>query len=537
MRLGIIIIFSAVLLGALRTAAQSGGGEDLFSSFRAPVPETQIDKLVLARVKKAGHQPQFCTDHVFLRRAYLDITGTLPTADDARRFIEDKSFNKRMRLVDELLNSDAYADYFAMKWCDVLRVKAEFPVNLWPNAAQAYHRWIRTSLRDNKRYDKFVREMLVCSGSNYRVGQVNFYRAMQSRTPEGVASAVALTFMGCRTAHWDAGKLEGMTAFFSEIGYKPTHEWKEEVVFWDPNQPFTTITNAAAQMEEYRKRRKAVFPDGSSVTLPFGQDPREIFAEWLISEKNPWFATIYVNRVWAWLMGRGIIHEVDDIRSDNKPSDMELLKHLRSEFIAGGYDMKKLKRSILASRVYHLTSVYDGDRQAELEAIFAYYPMRRMDAEVLIDAINQVTGSTELYTSAIPEPFTFVPSNKPAVALPDGSITSSFLEMFGKPARATGMDNERVNRLSDTQKRHLLNSSHIRNKIEKGTITQRILNGKMKRQQAIDELYLTILSRYPTTEEIAWINNYVTESKLKEQDAGFDVAWALINSDEFMYKH
>jgi hypothetical protein len=237
------------------------------------------------------------------------------------------------------------------------------------------------------------------------------------------------------------------------------------------------------------------------------------------------------------MMGRGIVHEVDDIRRDNKPANMELLKHLCSEFTDSGYDMKKLFRYILTSQTYHLSSVYDGKNEAELKPIFAFYMMRRMDAEVLIDAINKVTGSTELYTSAIPEPFTFVPANQPAVALPDGSITSSFLEMFGKPARATGMDNERINKFSATQKRHLLNSTHIRNKIEKGDVLSKIYGSKMKSQQIIDELYLTILSRYPTTEEISWINSYVASSKLDQRNVGIDVAWALINSDEFLYKH
>ncbi len=534
---GVTRLLPAFLVCFLTLGLRGDSVRDVFDALWAPVPETRIDKIVFREFKKTGHTPRYCTDHVFLRRACLDITGTVPTAEEARRFIADKSFNKRIKLIDRLLQSDGYADYFAMRWSDILRVKAEFPVNLWPNAAQAYHYWIRTSLRDNKRYDRFVREMLVSNGSNFRVGPVNFYRAMQSHTPDGIASAVALTFMGCRTSYWDAEKLEGMAAFFDEVGYKPTREWKEEVVFWDPNKPFNTLTNAPAQMEEYRRKREAVFPDGRKVTLPHDTDPRELFANWLISDKNPWFATIYVNRAWSWLMGRGIIDEVDDIRSDNKPSNMTLLKYLRQEFISSGYDMKKILRLILTSRCYHLTSIYDGDEEMRMATLFAFYPLRRLDAEVLIDAINKVTGSTELYTSAIPEPFTFVPANKPAVALPDGSITSSFLEMFGKPARATGMDNERVNKISDTQKRHLLNSSHIRNKIERGENLSRIINGKLKRQLMIEELYLTILARYPTTEECAWINSYIAESKLSDRNAGIDVAWALVNSDEFVYKH
>ncbi len=533
---GIHKIFWAALLIAWSASAQREEG-DLFTSNRAPVPESKIDKLVLAKVKKAGVQPKFCTDQVFLRRAYLDITGTVPTAEEARRYIEDKSFNKRIKLIDTLLASDAYADYWTMKWCDVLRVKAEFPVNLWPNAAQAYHYWVRSSIRDNKSYDKFVREMLVSNGSNFRVGPVNFYRAMQVRSPEGIASAVALTFMGTRTDHWPPQQLKDMAAFFSEVSYKETREWKEEVVFWDPNKAFNTLTNPVSQMAEHQERKEAVFPDGRRVKLPYGEDPRVIFADWLISEKNPWFATVYVNRAWDWLMGRGIIHEVDDIRRDNKPGNLDLLKYLSADFVKSGYDMKYLLRSIMISQTYHLASVYEGEREQELAPLFAFYQVRRMDAEVLIDAINKVTGSTELYTSAIPEPFTFVPANQPAVALPDGSISSSFLEMFGKPARATGMENERINRISDTQKRHMLNSTHIREKIEKGSNLSKIFGSKMKQPQIIEELYLAVLSRYPTSTEIEFINNYVTITKLSLRDAGFDVAWALINSDEFMYRH
>ena len=178
-----------------------------------------------------------CSDAVFVRRVYLDVIGTLPTAKEAREFIQDPDTkNKRRRLIDRLLERDEFAEYWAMKWGDILRIKAEFPVNLWPNAAQAYHRWVRASIAENKPYDKFARELLTSSGSNFRVGPVNFYRAIQNRTPEGIATAVALTFMGARAEAWPKDRLPGMAAFFSQIGYKPTREWKEEDVFWDPLQ-------------------------------------------------------------------------------------------------------------------------------------------------------------------------------------------------------------------------------------------------------------------------------------------------------------
>ena len=165
------------------------------------------------------------------------------------------------------------------------------------------------------------------------------------------------------------------------------------------------------------------------------------------------------------------------------------------------------------------------------------YPMRRLDAEVLIDAINKVTGTTDLYTSAIPEPFTFIPANKPAIALPDGSITSSFLELFGRPARATGMENERVNKPLPPQRMHLLNSSHIQRKLEDGPMLKALLNPNRKQPEIIEELYLTFLSRFPTPSEAARVESYIKTGVVKGREAGLDLAWALINSDEFMYRH
>ncbi len=204
-----------------------------------------IDELVFARLERCNVQPAaVCSDGVFVRRAYLDIIGTLPSGYEAREFLLDRSPGKRRALIDRLLARDEFADYWAMRWSDVLRIKAEFPINLWPNAAQAYHRWVRTCLKDNVPYDQMVRQMLTASGSNFRVPPVNFYRAMQNREPAGIAQTVALTFMGTRADKWPKEQLAGMAAFFTKVGYKSTAEWKEEIVFFDPGK-----TNAAATNE------------------------------------------------------------------------------------------------------------------------------------------------------------------------------------------------------------------------------------------------------------------------------------------------
>jgi len=490
------------------------------------LPGNPIDRICAGKLSGLGVKPVICSDAVFLRRVFLDVIGTLPTATETREFLQDQDRNKRGVLIDRLLERDEFAYYWAMKWSDVLRVKAEFPVNLWPNAAQAYHHWIMTSLRENKPYDQFVREMLTANGSNFRVGPVNFYRALQNKTPEGIAATVALTFMGARVESWSSKDyLPGMAVFFSQISYKPTREWKEEIVFWDP--------------EKALPPREALLPDGKKIkTLPPDQDPRAIFADWLITPKNPWFTASLVNRVWAWLMGRGIVHEPDDFRPDNPPVNPALLEYLQKEFIASRYNLKYLYRLILTSRTYQTSSIIPKSEVPDkVEANFGFYPLRRLDAEVLIDAINRVTGMSDLYTSAIPEPFTFIPENKPAIALPDGSITSPFLELFGRPARATGMDNERINRLMPTQSMHLLNSSHIQRKLEKSPTLKMILKSKPKPNDKTEELYLAILSRFPTPEELKQAEAYAKSGIVKGNDVWIDLMWALINSDEFLYRH
>jgi hypothetical protein len=494
------------------------------SPFEGPAvqaPRNRVDELVLGRLKQMGIEPaRLCSDAVFVRRAYLDVIGTLPTAQEARAFLQDESPAKRSALIDQLLARDEFADYWAMKWGDLLRVKSEFPINLWPNAVQAYHRWIRTSLAENLPYDRFVRELLTASGSNFREPQVNFYRAVQSREPPALARAVALTFMGTRAESWPPERLAGMAAFFSQIRYKPTGEWKEEIVVLDPE----------------RTAGSPVFPDGTPARVSPGQDPREVFADWLVSPKNPWFSRNIVNRVWSWLLGRGIIHEPDDIRPDNPVSNPELLAFLEQELVAARYDLKHVYRVILTSQVYQLSSIPRTAR-AEAAASFAFYPLRRLDAEVLIDAICQVTGTTEQYSSPIPEPFTFIPEDQRSIALADASITSAFLETFGRSPRDRGLESERNNRPTADQRLHLLNSSHIQQKIQQSTTLRALVPPGGKPREAIESLYLTMLSRFPTDEEAKTAQAYVQATPGNRAAAVADIVWALINSAEFLYRH
>jgi hypothetical protein len=512
------------LLSAL--GAQEGGARVVapFEVDAGFAPANQIDSLVLTSLRQHGIQPaNLCSDAVFIRRVYIDVIGTLPDPPAVRTFLQDRRPTKRAELIDALLQREEFADYWSLKWCDLLRVKSEFPINLWPNAVQAYHRWIHDAIRENRPYDQFIRELLTSSGSNFRVPAVNFYRAVQQRDPAAIADAVALTFMGVRTASWPEARRRGLAAFFSRIAYKETAEWKEEIVCLNPAPP-------AGPLE-------ATFPDGTTVTIPPEEDPRRVFADWLVAKNNPWFARNIVNRIWAWLLGRGIIQEPDDIRPDNPPVNPELLAYLEKELVNGNYDLKRIYRLILNSRTYQQSFIPASDRP-EAETLFACYGVRRLDAEVLADALDWIAGEGEDYSSAVPEPYSFIPRQERSIALADGSITTEFLEMFGRPARDTGLESERTESPTTEQRLHLLNSSHVQQKLARSQRLRgliRAANGDQER--LIRGVYMTLLSRDPTTTELAAAEEYVKTPGLNQDQATQDLAWALVNTKEFLYRH
>ena len=518
-----IIRLLALLLLAVSVRAASP-----FESPGSLTPaNNKIDTLVLARLQALKLTPaNLCSDAVFVRRVYLDVIGTLPTASEAQQFILDQKPGKRAALIERLLVREEFADYWAMKWGDLLRIKAEFPINLWPNAAQSYHRWIHDAIRSNCPLDKLARELITASGSNFQNPPVNFCRAMQSKTPAGIAQTVALTFLGERAENWASNDLANLAVFFANVGYKATDEWKEEIVFFNLASTNPGALNGSP--------KKAVFPDGLRVTISPDRDPRAVFADWLV--KNPQFARNFANRAWSWLFGLGIVQEVDDFRPDNPPSNPELLAYLAGELAGSGYDMKQLFRLILNSRTYQLSSVLPGKNPAAAMN-FALYPLRRLDAEVLIDAIDHIAGTNEKYSSAIPEPYTFIPDNLRSIALPDGSITSSFLDMFGRPSRSTGQESERNNRISAGQKLNLLNSGEMQRKVVNSRMVEFQTTGNRQIPDIISGVYLGLLSRYPTAEEQETLQAYFKKFGTSRRQPTVDLVWALINSMEFIYRH
>ncbi len=493
-----------------------------------PAAANPVDAAVASALEAAGARlAEPCTDEVFVRRVYLDMLGTLPRPAETEAFLRSRSVGKRAALVDELFEREEFADYWSLKWGDLLRIKSEFPINLWPNAVQAYHHWVREAIRTNMGYDRFARALLTGSGSNFRDPPVNFYRAVAARDPASLASAAALTFMGTRLGSWPAEARADMAAFFSRVAYKKTLEWKEEIVYPDPR----ASGSIAARL-----------PDGRTVTVPEGADPRAAFASWLTEPDNPWLARALANRVWFWLLGTGITEPADAIPrgADGRPASAGpgegLLRALEAELRRSGWDLRSLYRLILTSRTYQQSAV-GGSADVPAALAFARYTVRRLDAEVLADALTWIGGVGPSYSSPIPEPFTFIPSSQRTIALADGSITSAFLVRFGRPARDTGLLGERNNSPSKDQALYLLNSSEVRKRIDSSPVLKSAYAlPASQRAEQVRRIYLALLSRGPTPEEEGLVARYY-ESAGDARQAARDLAWALVNSKEFLFRH
>ncbi|MBO4633139.1 MAG: DUF1553 domain-containing protein [Lentisphaeria bacterium] len=506
----------------------------------APVVE-KADRILEARRKKFRF-PVIgrASDAVFLRRSYLTAAGRIPTLEETKTFLGSTDPAKRAKLIDSLLESPDHADLIAMRFADMLRIKSEFPVNLWPNAVQAFHYQLRLDIFRNRPYSEMAFEMLTASGSNFRVPYANFFRGSGDRTPAGLAKITALTFMGVRTEKLPEERRRAFEAFFSRIRYKSSSEWKEEFVFTSPEEC----------------RLKAWLPGAGSFTIDSpGEDPRRVLAQALIADRNPYFARAFVNRAWSWFFGKGLIDPVDDISPeagfgtlvlrrmglDSAPESEvlpELLDLLTEEFRRSNYNMRHLFRLIMNSGAFHAASVVPPEIRQQTEKYFLSYPVRRLEAELLSDSLGVLTGNYGRYTSVIPEPFTFLPSGTRAVQIADGSISSAMLELFGRPSRDSGKISERNNRITGAQRLYLLNSNVVYRRLSAlGWKTAKSCKWDLKRK-GITTIYQMVLSRHPVPLEKKWIMDY--QRALPQKQRGHvwpDLFWVLVNSKEFLYHH
>ena len=513
------LIFMLISAMTLFMQTQSVSAQDFSKSV------SRLDALVEnCLIKNHLTASDLCPDEIFIRRLSLDITGIQPPSDQVRHFFGNSDPGKRAELIDSLLNSDGFVDYQVLKWGDLLRCKSEFPSNLWPNAVQAYSRWMKESIRGNIPYDQFVRELLISSGSNFRSPEVNFYRAFQVRDPKNIAESVALLFLGMRPeSKFGENKFPGdLSPFFSQLKYKKSEEWKEEFVYIDKDLLPNIFT--------------IIMPGGDKIVLREKTDFRISFVDWLTDKRNPLFAKVMVNRIWFWLMGTGIVNDPDDFREGNKPSDPELLAFLESELKGHDYDIRYLFRLILNSKTYQRSAIANEKNNAD-EIFFSHYKIRRLTAEQLIDAICDITGIPEIYSSRAPEPFTFLPKDTRAVQVEDGTISTPVLEMFGRPSRDISYERDRNNHLTMKQVLYLLNSTQITDKINKSKKLKLLTDRTESKEKLIGEIYLLILNRFPLQSETATILKWFSANKKDKYQNTSDLVWALINTKEFLFIH
>ncbi len=480
-----------------------------------------IDECINRQLAKLDlEQASPCDDATYLRRVSLILTGTLPTWQEAEGFIKDESTGKRAKLVDKLMSSDAFIDYQVLKWGDLLRIKAEFPSNIWPNGVQAYARWVREQVQTNRPYDEMVYELLTSSGSNFRTPAVNFYRAFQKREPQIIADNVALLFLGLRKAP------DSLPPFFTQLRYKSTREWKEEIVYID--------------LDSFAKKKKVTMPDGLELALADGTDHRRTMARWLVGVRgkrvNEAFAEAMVNRVWFWLMGQGIVSPVDDM--SQKSINPALLEHLQKSFVASDYDIKKLMRDIVLSDAFARHSLYSckDELRASALANFAYYPTQRLTAEQFVDALGDITGIIDTYTSKVPEPYSYYPDDIRAAQLVDGSVGSPQLELFGRPSRDVSLESDRNSDINTKQVLYLLNSAGVLDKLAKSEKLAAMSRECSTREELVRRVYLMMLSREPKPDELRTVVAKLA-SERDQHKATQLLIWALLNSPEFLFNH
>lgn len=467
-----------------------------------------IDKLVDAKLAKLNVAPSgLCDDADFLRRIYIDLTGTLPTPEEARKFLADTAKDKRAKLVESLLAKPEFADLWAMRWADLLRVDRQ---SLGHQRAYLYYKWIRDGIASNKPFDEFARELVTAEGPVTEVGPANFFKVVTK--PGETASTLSQVFLGVRIT-------------CAECHHHPFDRWKQSD-YYGMSAFFTTggTTHPRTKKEVYAYALGTEMPPAN----PLG-DRRLPFAEWMTKPDNPFFARNLANRTWAWMLGRGFVEPVDDVRATNPPSNPELLDALARYLVENKYDVRKLIMIIASSRVYQTTVTPNATNEKD-ERNFSRAYFKRPDAEVLLDMICQSLG--------VPEKFNGSPGITRAAQLWDSKARHEFLKLFGRPNRLTACECERTREPSVSQVLNLLNSNEIQAKLthEGGTVA-RLVRTQNDDAKLMEELYLTFFSRLPTADEKDVGVKHLKKYPNNRRAAAEDLAWALMNSTEFLFNH
>jgi hypothetical protein len=491
-------------------------------------PINYVDELAVTKWKKLGLRPsRTCDDSTFIRRVTVDLCGRLPTVDEARAFLTDAATNKRARLIDRLLDSGDYPAYFAMKWGSILRNSNLAGAD---QAAYAFHSWLKDMIARNRPYPELVRGIVAAAGEWQDAPAINWYWQNRDDQLHQVTADVAQVFLGvrlqCAKCHhhpyerWGQADYYGLAGFFTRLGRKS---------FGQPPPYFASATVTTGEKNPLTgKAPEPKYLDGPAPKFSPEDDPRHALVDWMARPDNPFFAKALVNRLWGHFLGRGLYHEVDDLRDTNPPSNPELLHALARDFVIRGFDVKQIIRTILNSRVYQLSADPTPQNAKDLQN-FARYYARRMPAEVFLDAVNQTTG--------VKGGFSGVSSNARAVDLPHENFGSYFLDTFDRPKRVTVCECERSTGATLGQVLLLANSDEIEGKIASGDgRLARLMKDKKPAQAIIEDLYLAGYSRRPNDAELKRTMDYVSGYDNK-QKALEDVLWVIVNSKEFIFNH
>ena len=486
-----------------------------------------VDTFVFDKLKKLRIPPaELASDEIFVRRAYVDVLGTIPSLEETQAFLADTDPEKRSKLIDTLLERPEFSELWAMKWAEVLRV-AEIPNILDRKGMHRYNDWLRQAIMSNTPMDKLVRELLGAEGGNFTNPAANFYVIEQD--PLVIAENVSQVFLGiqlkCAQCHnhpferWTMDDYYSFAAFFAQVGRKASSDPRESIIF-----------NRGGGEVQHLNTKQNMAPKflGGAVPDIAGRDRREVLAEWITSPENPWFAKNLANRVWAHFLGAGIVNPPDDVRVTNPPTNPKLLDELGTKMIAYNYDLRQLVRDICNSYTYQM-STHPREPENNDARNFSHAQVRRLTSEQMLDAIVKVTGNDVKFAN--------LPKGARAVQVAGGNSGVYFLEVFGRPARETVCTCERRGEPNLAQSLHLINGDTINGAIKgQGGLLDTLLAAETPPDQIIDKLYVAAVSRIPTEAEKTELNAYVAASENK-REALEDVFWSMLNSKEFIFNH
>ena len=502
-------------------------------------PRTVVDRFTRKQWQELGIVPsELCPDEQFVRRVYLDITGTLPSPEQALQFLNDPRPDRRDVLIDALLETPEYSYYFANQWADILRVKR----GRQPQRAYgtfAFHSWIRDSIAADKPYDQFVREILGAVGDETSCPPVFWYKDLKS--PDQFVDDTAQLFLGVRLAcaqchhhpyeKWSQDDYWSLAAFFGRVGRKiepvpgrvAQRQNQRQVIYVQPQG--NVINKRSGKAAALRP------PGGAPMEVASGDDPRQNLVDWMVDDRNPFFARSVANRYFAHFLGRGIVDPIDDMRVTNPPSNPELLDALARDLIDHHYSLKHLIKTICKSRTYQLSALPNEFNKHDKRGYARFYP-RRMSAEVLFDAVVQVTGS--------PASFGGLPGDRHAprraIMLPDESFMSYFLDVFGRPQRISACECERVTEANLAQALHLLNSQEVQDKLSRpGGRAERMAKDPRPDAEKVEELFLWAVAHRPTPEQLNLALANIAAHTRNKKVAYENILWALINTKEFIF--